>query len=49
MPLEPHHVEIIIAMDQAWLKGGGRQPVQRKPITAEVFDAVFGWQSADSA
>lgn len=39
MPLKPHHVEIVVAMDQVWLKGS---PQKRSPITPAAFDAVFG-------
>lgn len=57
-PLQPHHVAIIRALDDAWLedaysrmgdakgKGGkkfdGRRYANAQPMTAEVFDLVFG-------
>lgn len=48
-PLEPRHVELILAMDQAWIeasasarKRGGKaiEPVGG-PLTPDFFDAVF--------
>jgi hypothetical protein len=49
-PLEPHHVETILALDRAFLdhagQPAGRAPPRRQPpstaITAEAFDAFFG-------
>lgn len=50
-PLEPHHVETIRALDDAWLKsahrmapggkGGASQPPSA-PLTPEIFDTFFG-------
>lgn len=39
MPLQPHHVEILVAMDQAWLRRG---KVKKSAITVAAFDAVVG-------
>ena len=47
-PLQPHHVEIIRALDETWLKHG--QPTERRPgrlgpaqpMNVAAFDAVFG-------
>lgn len=46
-PLEPHHIEVIRAMDNAWLahahgtrEGGPAKP--EVPLTATAFDAIFG-------
>ena len=52
-PLEPRHVEIILAMDEAWLTrayaraaapDGARTlpPVSKHPISAALLDAVLG-------
>jgi hypothetical protein len=49
-PIKPHHVELIRAMDDAWIrKSLGTQtninrarPATQQPITAEAFDAIFG-------
>jgi hypothetical protein len=49
-PLAPHHVDILLAMDAAWvaapLQGDSAPPsVNRssgQPLTAAAFDAVFG-------
>lgn len=51
-PLEPHHVAILRAMDDAWLEAKIEElrqakagPSRRKPaapLTAEMFDHVFG-------
>jgi hypothetical protein len=55
-PLQPHHVAIIRALDDAWLehaysrtdrkkdeKGfNSRRYANAQPMTAEVFDLVFG-------
>lgn len=40
-PLAPHHVEIITAMDQEWLKGGAEKP-PKADLTPAVFDAAMG-------
>ncbi|MAZ27996.1 MAG: hypothetical protein CL868_13090 [Cytophagaceae bacterium] len=45
VPLEPHHVEILTAMDQVWLqdfygKATGKPPAT--PLTAAAFDAWHG-------
>lgn len=41
MPLEPHHVEIICALDQAWLRSEP-PPKPRGGLTPGAFDAVVG-------
>lgn len=51
-PLRPHHVEMIRALDQAWLdhayaqmdSGDGKPPrrASGQAINAAAFDAVFG-------
>ena len=51
-PLQPHHIEIIRAMDDAWLAHTYRQKddattkaaqiKHAQPLTPEAFDAVFG-------
>ncbi|WP_166486329.1 phage tail assembly chaperone [Cereibacter sphaeroides] len=50
-PLEPHHVRILAALDDAWLdhlyanRGGTGQAVQAQsshPLTPELLDAMFG-------
>lgn len=53
-PLEPHHVAIIRAMDDIWLKHARRRaapapdgvkamvPVSATPLTAGMVDAIFG-------
>lgn len=50
LPLQPHHVALICAMDDAWLKhvrddGGKGDEIRRassQPMTPALFDAVFG-------
>lgn len=42
MPLQPHHVDILTAMDHAWLKGDDTKTAPKSPITPAAFDAVFG-------
>jgi hypothetical protein len=54
LPLPPHHVSIILAMDRAWLEVAHRRtrpapdgvkalpPVSRQPISAALLDAVLG-------
>lgn len=47
LPLTPHHVETLRAMDEAWLaqvqSGQGATPQGKaQPLTAGMFDAVFG-------
>ncbi|EPX85389.1 hypothetical protein Salmuc_02769 [Salipiger mucosus DSM 16094] len=44
VPLEPHHVEAITAMDRVWMeqayaKGAGGKPTS--PLTAAAFDAFM--------
>ena len=41
MPLQPHHVDILTAMDHAWLRGTNNNPASKSPITPAAFDAVF--------
>lgn len=45
VPLEPHHVQAIAAMDQAWLqhcykRRAGEHP--KSDLSAAAFDAVIG-------
>lgn len=50
-PLEPHHVEILVAMDQAWIEavnarnhraaGGEASAPRGHKLTADVFDQLF--------
>lgn len=45
-PLEPRHVDMILALDREWMnhaRGGspGAAPVHSQPMTADAFDAVF--------
>lgn len=40
MPLEPHHVEMICALDQAWLRADAL-PKPKGNLTAAAFDAVL--------
>jgi hypothetical protein len=50
LPLQPHHVALICAMDDAWLKhvrdddgkGDEIRRVGSPPMTPALFDAVFG-------
>lgn len=53
MPLLPHHVDTILAMDAAWLDQVYAQdrapdgvktlpPVSRQPLTSALLDAVMG-------
>jgi hypothetical protein len=48
IPIEPRHVELLCAVDDAWLRrvafpdGGASRRTASQPITAEAFDAVFG-------
>ncbi len=53
LPLEPRHLRILLAMDQAWLGHAYAKakapdgmktlpPVSRHPISAALMDAVFG-------
>ncbi|MDU9005741.1 phage tail assembly chaperone [Sedimentitalea todarodis] len=45
MPLQPHHVDIICALDRAWMNPGSTgeaKPQPRSGLTAAVFDAVVG-------
>jgi hypothetical protein len=54
LPLPPHHVAIILAMDAAWLEAAHRRtraapegvktlpPVSKRPISAALLDAVLG-------
>ncbi len=54
IPMEPHHIGIILAMDVVWLdffydqRSRKRQgetalpPVSKRPITAGMFDAMLG-------
>lgn len=48
MPVEPRHVVILRAMDNAYLaavaqsRGGGLIPVSDHAMTADMFDAMFG-------
>ncbi|WP_395774062.1 hypothetical protein [Agrobacterium pusense] len=56
LPIEPRHVAILIAMDQAYLETVYKKqpqapegvkvlpPVSKAPITAGLFDAMFGGQ-----
>lgn len=43
-PLEPHHVDILAAMDAVWIgrayEGGTDKP--KAPMSADAFDAFFG-------
>ena len=47
-PLEPHHVDVLVAMDRAWLDAaaermaGGGASRAALPMTPGLFDAVFG-------
>ncbi|WP_438672158.1 phage tail assembly chaperone [Shimia sediminis] len=43
MPLQPHHVDILIQMDSAWLEavGKGEKP-QKAALTPALFDAAMG-------
>lgn len=50
-PLQPHHIAIIRALDEAWLRHAydemSRQQAEKpsranaQPVTAAIFDAVF--------
>ena len=40
IPLGPHHVEMICALDQAWLRAD-EKPRVKGNLTASVFDAVL--------
>lgn len=53
LPLAPHHVDILLAMDQAWLDHAYAKarasegvkalpPVSAHPISAALLDAVMG-------
>ncbi|MBB1498459.1 hypothetical protein [Paracoccus sp. MC1862] len=53
MPLEPRHVEIILAMDGAWLDQAYARdrtpdgvktlpPISQQPLTVALLDAVMG-------
>lgn len=52
LPLAPHHVDILLAMDQAWLERAYRKvapegaktlpPISKTPLTAGLLDAVLG-------
>ncbi|WP_353428934.1 phage tail assembly chaperone [Paracoccus denitrificans] len=53
MPMEPRHVEILLAMDQAYLDHAyaaakrpegvkAMAPVSKTPLTAGLLDAMFG-------
>lgn len=54
LPLAPHHVDILLAMDQAWLDHAYAvtkkapegvktlPPLSEHPLTLGAFDAVFG-------
>lgn len=53
LPLAPHHVEILLAMDQAWLDHAYAAakapqgvkvlaPISKTPITAGLMDAMLG-------
>lgn len=54
LPLPPHHVAIILAMDAAWLEVAHRRtraapegtkalpPISKRPISAALLDAVLG-------
>lgn len=54
VPIEPHHAEIIMALDQVWLDDAYRQaakapdgtktlpPVSAQPLTAALFDVTAG-------
>lgn len=46
IPLRAHHLRIIRAMDRVWLDharaGAGGAKAAAVPLTAEIFDAVFG-------
>lgn len=42
MPLEPHHIQIICALDQEWLKGGEGKTAPVADLTPAAFDAVLG-------
>ena len=41
-PLEPRHVRVIRALDQAWMAHGGKGAPTRptRPLTPEAFDAA---------
>ena len=44
IPLEPHHVDLIVALDRTWLAHGSK-PKTKAPaaeLTAGLFDARFG-------
>jgi hypothetical protein len=52
-PLEPRHVDLILAMDRVWMDkaraagtrasgAGVAQQAEGQPCTPEAFDAVFG-------
>ncbi|KEP68520.1 hypothetical protein DL1_11375 [Thioclava dalianensis] len=53
VPLEPHHVAIIVAMDSVWMEWAMSRsrtptegtktlpPLSKQGITAELFDAAF--------
>ncbi|HCP81789.1 MAG TPA: hypothetical protein DIT67_09430 [Octadecabacter sp.] len=42
-PLAPHHIEILCALDQEWLRGGADgTPAPRSDLTAAAFDAAIG-------
>lgn len=43
MPLKPHHIEIIRAMDRAWLNTEPcSKPVSRSGLTPALFDVLAG-------
>ncbi|WP_144421186.1 phage tail assembly chaperone [Ahrensia marina] len=42
-PLEPHHIDIICALDDAWIRHSrSDQQAPSQPINTGAFDAVFG-------
>ncbi len=53
LPLEPRHIEVVLAMDQAWLDHAYAKtrrapdgvktlpPVSKQPLSAALFDAMF--------
>lgn len=52
VPLAPHHVRIITALDEVWLAQVAKReapegvkalpPISEHPLSAGIFDAVFG-------
>ena len=41
VPLEPHHVRILLAMDRTWLEELRKDPTP-PPLSAAAFDGIAG-------